>query len=334
MTLSKIFLPGVFFFISAFCSDQIFAQTNDYLAEYAKGYRGGFISGQESVDNALEFAVIGDWGRGGEYFQKDIAEQLAKAVTGINASFIISTGDNIYPDGVQSVNDPLWRLSFEDLFYQYPLHRPWYAILGNHDYHQNAQAEIDYSQVSGRWNMPAHYYSFKKLVGGEEVLFLFIDTTPLEPDSHRGELKIKLEKQDTLKQKHWIEKTLADNAGAKWKIVIGHHPLYTAGNRALNIPYMRSSLEHIFERHKVDLYISGHEHHLQYYHPDERYTHHFISGAGSEANESLKPRGQVDFFAPIQGFMTFSVTPEKVLMQAINKHGEVLKKITIVKSSK
>ncbi|MBS7562929.1 metallophosphoesterase [Mucilaginibacter sp. Bleaf8] len=317
-------------------TSELIAQTKDYKAEYIKGYRGGYIKNQESIDGALEFAVVGDFGRGGEYYQKDMAANLAKAVTGINASFIISTGDNIYPDGVASVHDPLWNLSFENVFYQYPLHRPWYVVLGNHDYHQNPQAEVDYSQISGRWNMPARYHSFKQRIGtNAEALFVFIDTNPLEPSSYNSSYRDELIRQDSTRQKQWLEKVLSDTSSTvKWKIVIGHHPLYTAGNRALNKPEMRYTLEPLFEKYKVNVYISGHEHHLQYYHPPQKFTHHFISGAGSEANESLQPRGPVDFFAPIQGFMTFSITPNQLLMQAINRKGKVLKKLTVANSNK
>lgn len=309
------------------------SQTKDYQAEYAKGYRGGYIKELESVAGALEFSVIGDWGRNGEYFQKEVAKQLARAVTGINASFIISTGDNIYPDGVASVQDPLWKASFEDIFYEYPLSRSWYAVLGNHDYHGNAQAQVDYTHVSQRWNMPARYYSFKRKISPDaEALFVFIDTNPLDPASYTASYAKELIQQDSAAQKRWLEDVLADSsANIRWKIVVGHHPLYTAGNRALNKPTLRAALEWVLEKYKVDIYLSGHEHHLQYYHPPGKYAHHFISGAGSEANESLKPRGPQDFFAPIQGFMTFSVSNDAVFMQAISRKGKVIKKVKIPK---
>ncbi|MCC9135005.1 metallophosphoesterase [Pontibacter silvestris] len=312
------------------------AQTKDYKAEYAKGYRGGYIKRLESVDGALEFALVGDWGRGGEYYQRNMATQLAKAVTGVNASFIVSTGDNIYPNGVASIHDPLWNLSFENLFYQYPLHRSWYAVLGNHDYHGNAQAQVDYTNISQRWNMPARYYSFKKKVGKDaEALFVFLDTNTFDGNAYQSSYGQELVQQDSTTQKRWLEQVLSDTSSTvKWKIVIGHHPLYTAGNRALDKPVMRNSLEPVLEKYKVDMYLSGHEHHLQYYHPKEKHTHHFISGAGSEANESLKPRGPHDFFAPIQGFMTFSISSDSVLMQAVNRKGKVLKKVQISKANK
>ncbi|RBL90682.1 purple acid phosphatase family protein [Chitinophaga flava] len=316
-----------------FAATGLKAQTLKYLAEYDKGYRGGFITGQVSREDALEFAVLGDFGRGGEYFQKDVANTLSEAVTGINAAFIISTGDNIYPDGVASVHDPLWNLSFENVFFQYPLHRAWYAVLGNHDYHGNAQAQIDYSKVSQRWHMPSRYYAFKrKISGNAEALFVFLDTNPLDPEAYRSAYGKELLAQDSAAQKRWLEQTLSDtSSNIRWKIVVAHHPCYTAGNRALNTPYIRYSLEPVLEKYKVDLYISGHEHHLQYYHPAGKHTHHFISGAGSEANENLKPRGNYDFFEPIQGFMTFSILPENVQVQAIDRRGVVLKTILVKK---
>jgi len=321
------------FILLLLAATNVNGQTKKYTAEYNKGYRGGFIKGQTSRDNALEFAVIGDFGRGGEYFQKDVAATLAQAVTGINASFIVATGDNIYPDGVASTQDPLWRLSFEDVFYQYPLHRAWYAVLGNHDYHGNPQAQVDYSKVSQRWHMPARYYAFKrKIAGSNEALFVFLDTNPLDREAYTSPYGKELQAQDSARQLRWLEETLSDtSSNLRWKIVIGHHPCYTAGNRALNTPYIRYALEPLLEKYKVDIYISGHEHHLQYLHPKGKHTRHFISGAGSEANEQLQPRGAYDFFAPIQGFMTFSLMADNVCVQAISRKGEILHTINFNK---
>jgi tartrate-resistant acid phosphatase type 5 len=172
----------------------------------------------------------------------------------------------------------------------------------------------------------------KSIGKNAEVLLVFIDTNPLEPNSYNSSYRDELIRQDSTKQKQWLEKVLADTSSSiKWKIVIGHHPLYTAGNRALNKPEIRYSLEGLFEKYKVNVYISGHEHHLQYYHPPQKFTHHFISGAGSEANTTLKPRGPVDFFAPIQGFMTFSITADQLVMQAIDRKSKVLKNAEYIK---
>jgi hypothetical protein len=47
-----------------------------------------------------------------------------------------------------------------NVYNQSALQIPWCVILGNHDYHRNPQAQIDYGNhhVDGRWNMPDHEY--------------------------------------------------------------------------------------------------------------------------------------------------------------------------------
>ena len=52
--------------------------------------------------NALNFVVMGDWGRFGEDHQIPVAKQMGITAKEINRDFIISTGDNFYPVGVAS----------------------------------------------------------------------------------------------------------------------------------------------------------------------------------------------------------------------------------------
>jgi predicted MPP superfamily phosphohydrolase len=139
----------------------VFAQ--EYLKEAKSGYKGGFIPELKLVDNSLNFLVLGDWGRNGEYFQKDVALQMSKAAATIDSQFVITVGDNFYPTGVQSTQDPQWKASFEDVYSSYHLQAPWYVVLGNHDYYGNIQAQIDYSKISRRWNLPSNYYVKKEL---------------------------------------------------------------------------------------------------------------------------------------------------------------------------
>ncbi len=82
--------------------------------------------------------------------------------------FIVSTGDNFYPNGVRSIMDHNWIASFENIYTAHSLQTDWYVVLGNHDYGGDPQAEIDYSEVDRRWNMPARYYS---------KVFLLMDDT-------------------------------------------------------------------------------------------------------------------------------------------------------------
>ena len=63
-------------------------------------------------------------------------------------------------DGVKSVDDPLFRLYFEQPYDTPHLaYLPWYVVLGNHDYNGNTQAQVDYSTERGRrWHLPNEYY--------------------------------------------------------------------------------------------------------------------------------------------------------------------------------
>ena len=126
------------------------------------------------------------------------------------------------------------------------------------------------------------------------------------------------------KQKQWIEEQLAQSK-AHWKIVVGHHPIYTGGWRkdSKDVVNMKQFLEPIFEKYGVDVYLSGHEHHLEYTKPEKK-THHVISGAGSEARPSEKNINGGVFAASTQGFVTFSVNKSEILMQFIDYKDEII----------
>jgi hypothetical protein len=77
------------------------------------------------------FLVLGDWGHGVSADQRKVAVQMAKTAEAIGARFVISTGDNFYPAGAQSMEDAQWVTSFEDVYNASALMLPWYITLGN-----------------------------------------------------------------------------------------------------------------------------------------------------------------------------------------------------------
>jgi 3',5'-cyclic AMP phosphodiesterase CpdA len=176
--------------------------------------------------NALRFIVFGDWGRNGEDNQKQVARTMGVVAKKFKAEFIISTGDNFYPNGVKSTRDYNWIASFENIYTAQSLQTDWYVVLGNHDYRGEPQAEIDYSQVDRRWNMPARYYSTTYFIDDDTtqgILLVFIDTTPFLSESYQNN-KFHMQDQDTTGQRIWLEKTLSETpANIKLKLVFGHH---------------------------------------------------------------------------------------------------------------
>ncbi len=284
---------------------------------------------------ALNFIAIGDWGRNGADHQKEVAVQMGKTATEVRPQFIVATGDNFYPAGVISEHDPLWWHSFENIYTDFSLQWDWYPVLGNHDYMSNPEAQVRYSSVSRRWKMPARYYSKKISIPGDtssKVLIAFIDTNPLIPDFYsNAQYGPNVKTQDSTVQKKWLAAVLSDaDTNIKWKIVVGHHPMYTGGGRTENYDTkaIRHSLEPVLKKYKVDAYIAGHEHSLQQIIVDK--IHHFISGSASEKTPAKQIKGSL-FAASEYGFMLFSVTSGKIQMQAIDFNGEILYSGTILK---
>lgn len=288
-------------------------------------------------NKAMHFIAMGDWGRNGADHQLQVAAQMAKTAKTMGTEFVISTGDNFYPSGVISEHDPLFKYSFEDVYTDFSLQWDWYPILGNHDYKSNPDAQVAYSRISRRWKMPSRYYSKTLSIHGDttqQVLIAFIDTNPLIPGFYQNkEYGPNVKGQDTTAQKQWLKKVLSDNSpNIKWKIVVGHHPIYTGGSRTENYDTkaVRGSLRSLLDQYGVDVYLSGHEHNLQHLKRKDGKTHHFISGAASETT----PVRLIDeglMAASEYGFMLFSVTGKELKVQAIDHNGKIIYATTIKK---
>ena len=301
-------------------------QNKNYADKIKTGYKGDTITGLQALDNSLGFCVIGDWGRHGEFYQKAVADQLGDAAVGIDASFIISTGDNFYPNGVVSEFDPSWLSAFENVYTAQSTHVPWYVVLGNHDYRTNPDAEVAYSKISARWKMPARYYSIKKNIGrdtSQQAEFFFIDTSPYQKSYYKDEdYGPKVVTADTAAQKRWLQEAL-NTSTAKWKFVVGHHPLYSAGGRKGKTQDMENGFKGIFEQGKVDAYLCGHEHHLEYDAPIDTHFVQFISGSGSEAT-AVTTAPYAKFAQQQFGFLAVNVTPTKALFQFVSWQGKII----------
>jgi len=260
---------------------------------------------------------------------------MANASKRLHAAFVVTTGDNFYPDGVSSSDDSGFQVSYENVYAASSLQIPWYVSLGNHDYRGSIQAEIDYTRHSSRWKLPAPYYAQKFHIGSsnEQFLIAFIDTDPFFQSYYSDSLyRSKILKQDTLAQKHWLDSILADNTVA-YKLVVGHHPCITGGKQ-MNAPDTRSvqaAIQPILEAHQIPMYICGHAHYLEYLHPDGP-THYFISGAGAEEKPvSLHP-AYGKFAAGSYGFMTVTVRRKAIDVAFINDQNKILYHCSIARN--
>ncbi len=287
--------------------------------------------------NAINFILMGDWGRQGEDHQQQVADQMGKTAAELSVDFIISAGDNFYPRGVISEHDPLWQSSFENIYTAFSLQWDWYPVLGNHDYGANPDAQVAYSKISRRWQMPARYYSKKFSLNGDttqQLLIAFIDTNPLIKEFYRNsEYGPNVKSQDTTAQKVWLKNVLnSKSPNIKWRIVVGHHPMFTGSDKrreSYDTRAIRSSLKKFLEENKVDAYLAGHDHSLQHIVPPGN-VHHFVSGSASEKTQvGMLPISK--FAASEYGFMVFSVLPEEIVIQTIDYQGNILYKTSLKK---
>jgi tartrate-resistant acid phosphatase type 5 len=283
----------------------------------------------ESVPAAaggLNFIVFGDWGRLGEPDQAEVAAQMAAAAQAMGPRFVISLGDNFYEDGVASTGDPQWRTSFENVYSAASLQVPWHVILGNHDYHGNCDAQIAYSRTSPRWKMPARYFVRSEPVDAATTAdFFFLDTTPLLKIYYaEKKTRARVQTQDTKQQLDWFKAALAASK-AQWKIVIGHHPIYSGGEHG-DSPELIEKVLPLLHEHKVQAYFNGHDHDLQHLMAGE--VNLFDSGAGSQVRPTKKTV-HTKFAASCSGFTTVALQPDRMDVRMIDNHGTLLYTATV-----
>ncbi|CAK8690296.1 unnamed protein product [Clavelina lepadiformis] len=106
--------------------------------------------------DVLNFMMAGDFGGWPAPFyttptQITVAEKMGQSADVTKPSFILALGDNFYFLGVKDERDERFKKTFEDVYTAAGLFTPWYPTMGNHDWHGNAHAQLDYSHVSKRW---------------------------------------------------------------------------------------------------------------------------------------------------------------------------------------
>jgi hypothetical protein len=281
------------------------------------------VSGQ-----AVNFIVASDLGRNGYYEQKPIAALMGYTADNMDIEMIAAAGDVHHFEGVAGVNDPLWMTNYE-LIYSHPeLMIEWNVICGNHEYRGNTQAVLDYTQVSRRWNAPARYYA--KAIS-DACLLVFVDTTPLM-DKYRNDSITYPDacKQDASAQLQWIDSVL-NRSTEKWKIVIGHHPVYAETKKEeTERADLQARLSPLLERHGVDIYFCGHIHNFQHIRPESSRVHYVVNSSGSLSRPAKAIPGTL-FCSGDAGFTICSVAGDSLQFFFINSKGETVYSYTITK---
>ena len=255
---------------------------------------------------SVDYLVVGDSGATTEGRAK-LVEAMAAAVDRTKASFLVLTGDNIYPHGVESVTDPQWKEHIEDAFAPLIERMPLYPCLGNHDHEGNPDAQVEYGRKNEWWKLPAPYHSFVIPMNGssnETVEFFVIDTMPL-----RNRPMIALTPSEQLR---WLDEAMSRST-ATYKVAVGHHPCYSGGPKG-GSSKVRWHASRIFTEHGLDLYLSGHNHDLELIESDRGWIQ-VVSGAGAVPQVVTDIEGGRFAFGEHVGFTWISMRPDAVYLQ-------------------
>ncbi|KAM4109017.1 hypothetical protein ACB094_03G089600 [Castanea mollissima] len=272
----------------------------------------------------------------------------------LDIDFVISTGDNFYEDGLTRVS--AFNESFINIYTASILQKPWYNVLGNHDYRGDVEAQLSpiLTKMDPRWLCLRSF-----IVNAGLVEFFFFT----DPEEHTYDWKGILPRQEYLSnlfrgglpmilarnlnqrpQPHlvhhlnlltyWrtkdVDSALRDST-AKWKIVVGHHTIKSAGQHGITLE-LEEQLLPILQANNIDLYVKGPDHCLEHI---SGYQIQFLtSGGGSKAW-----RGDIREWNPEelrlyydgQGFMSMQITQTLVDIVFYDVFGNVLHKWGISK---
>ena len=275
---------------------------------------------------SLNFLVISDWGGKGGTTQVAVAKQMGRAAAAHKSSFVITCGDNYHGSGISSADSPRWKAEYEEVYSNPSLMIPWYPALGNHDNRGKVDAEIAYSKISSRWKLPARYYTHTETIDGmNEALFVHLDTSPFVAAYHKKGSSYHVEGQDPKAQLRWLESALAASR-ARWKIVVGHHPVYAAAPGHGDTKELIADVLPVLQKHGVQIYFCGHDHVLQ--HLVDGGVNFFVCGGGS-SHRPVKERADVRFGAGSAGFLSMTLTAAAAQAAYIDDTGRELYRTSI-----
>ena len=241
----------------------------------------------------VRFAVIGDYGT-----TSPESFAVAALVHALEPRFIVTVGDNNYPDGKASTIDENIGQHFHDFIHPYTGNfgagadtNHFFPSLGNHDWGTtDAQPYLDYFELPGN----ERYYEVHR--GAVDVFVL--DSDEGEPDGVTS----------TSVQAQWLELALA-RSRAPFKFVVLHHaPFSSSENHG-----SQEDLQWPFREWGASAVLTGHDH--LYERLSVRGLTYFVNGLGG--------RSRYDFAAPVRGSQIRFNALEGAQLVEVDARGEL-----------
>lgn len=260
----------------------------------------------------LVFAAIGDYGEAGPAL-----EAVVTQIKSWNPDFIITLGDNNYPNGSAETIDANIGQYFAEFIHPYSgTYGPggdanrFFPTLGNHDWTNGIQPYLDYFTLPGN----ERYYDFER----GPVHFFALDGDSREPDGVSV---------DSV-QAAWLKEQLAAST-AQWKVVYSHFPAYTSDLRG-SVTWMRWP----YFEWGADIVLAGHNHVYERVVREEGvYLINGLGGGGARylfppAVEGSEVRYRNDF-----GALRGTATDETLTFEFITRDGTLIDSYTLTKDA-
>jgi hypothetical protein len=274
----------------------------------------------------VRFAVIGDSGTGDKH-QYDVARQMLAWHKRQPFQLVLMLGDNIYggawlgKGGKSKDFAAQFDLPYGELRARGVLFR---AAIGNHDAETRDGQYLIESKDRFHIEGAEGYYNFTagKEREGPLVEFFVLNTNRLADGMHDAE------------QLAWLRSKLSASH-ARWRVVYGHHPMYSTGRRHGSEMSVRAQVEPLLVwpvsaapdtanevGPQVHAYLAGHDHFYQRFRPQKGVSHFVCGSSGQLRRGNARPDSEVEAVEDQQrAFMLWEASAATLRFLAINEQG-------------
>ena len=262
------------------------------------GVKGSFQTAAAPTALSYRFLVYGD-----TRTRHDVHRRVVEAVLKDGVpDFAIQSGDLVE----NGEDNSLWPIYF-DIEKELLRQIAFFPVLGNHE--RNTHDFSDFFQAV------RPYYSFN----WGNAHFMVIDSDIANSGSNQWA-------RDTFwaEQTKWLEDELQSSQNAEYRVVVAHHPPFSAvSNRQGSNPEMRA-LVPMFEKYHVSIAFFGHDHNYQ--RNLQNGINYVISGGGgAPLYDVAKPDPATSQKAvSVENFVKVSVEGKAMKVRAMGLDGKIL----------
>lgn len=263
----------------------------------------------QAVTQTITFGIIGDFGIAGAN-----EAAVASMLISHDPDFIVTSGDNNYPDGAASTIDRNIGQYYSNYIYPYKgsygstaTENKFFPVPGNHDWHAAGLAPyLDYFTLPGN----ERYYDFVR----GPVHFFMLDTDTDEPDGYSR----------TSKQAQWLQSVMSAST-SPFQVVLMHYAPYSSGT----VHGSNSTVQWPFELWGADVVIAGHEH--TYERLQIGNIPYFVNGIGGASIYSFDTALPQTVFRYNQthGAMLVTASDTEMTFEFYNKNNSLIDSYTI-----